>query len=113
MQRFMFGVVGAELFEVLTLAPVAAARNPFRALPVVGQIDDRWKFRPRHGGVGFRCGGHGAKTPLLGRDATGGRSASLAKESIARPPRAVDAWRGNTAPNLLRLNEPNRPMPHG
>ena len=32
----------------------------------------------------------------------GGRSASLAKESIARPPRAVDAWRGNTAPNLLR-----------
>ena len=47
--------------------------------------------------VGCRAG---AKAPRLGRDATGGRSASLAKVSIARPPcrGAVDAWRGLPRP---------------
>ena len=63
--------------------------------------------RNRAGFLVVGCTG-GAKAPLLGRDATGGRSASLAKVSIARPPcrGAVDAWRGNTAPNLLPFERP-------
>ena len=50
--------------------------------------------------VGCRAG---ATAPLLGRDATGGRSASLAKGSTARPQVGgpSGAWRGATAPNLL------------
>ena len=40
----MLGVVGAETLGMLPLAPVAAARDLFRALPSVRQMDN---IRPR------------------------------------------------------------------
>ena len=53
-------------------------------------------------------GAGGRESHLLWRDATGGRSASLAKMSSARPRLwgPSGAWRGNTAPNLLSSSVP-------